>query len=227
VEFLGRVDRQVKFHGFRVEPGEIEALLQRFPGVRQAVVVARDDKAGPQLLAYVVPAGETTPSADALRDYLRQRVPDYMVPVAFVALKTLPMTANGKINTDALPEPGQDGRSRKGYIAPRNDVEQKLADIWKEVLGVERVGAADDFFELGGHSLLATQIIARVRNAFQVQVPMRSIFQNSTLSGLAEAVVFHKDEEEKQAMDAVLAELEGLSEEQLQQILALEREQGS
>jgi amino acid adenylation domain-containing protein len=224
LEFLGRVDRQVKVHGFRVEPGEIEAVLQRHPSVRQAVVVARQDKAGaPQLVAYVVLAGEGASGTEGVREHLKQFLPEYMVPAALVSLKALPLTANGKVDTRALPAPEQAAAGRtRPFVAPRNDVEETLAAIWKEVLGVDLVGADDDFFDLGGHSLLATQVAVRVQTAFQVPIPLRTIFQCPTLASLAEAIVRHRDE----ALDAdtreLLAQMQHLSENELQRLLAAE-----
>jgi acyl carrier protein len=222
LEFLGRVDRQVKVHGFRVEPGEIEAVLQRHPSVRQAVVVARNDKAGAtQLCAYVVPASPTAPGTSSLREYLAPRLPEYMVPASFVNLKALPLTPNGKIDTRALPDPDQarGGRTRP-LVPPRNAVEEQVAAIWKEVLEVEAVGVEDDFFELGGHSLLATKVLARVQRAFEVQVPLRTIFHTPTVAGLAAEVEKQRKVAEEEQMNALLSRLQGLSEAELQAALA-------
>jgi amino acid adenylation domain-containing protein len=222
IEFLGRVDRQVKVHGFRVELGEIETVLQHHPSVRQAVVVARQDKAGAtQLCAYVVPAAQTAPAADALREHLATRLPEYMVPAAFVALKGLPLTPNGKIDTRALPDPEQAraGRTRP-LVPPRNAVEEQVAAIWKQVLDLEAVGVEDDFFELGGHSLLATKVLARVQSAFQVRVPLRTIFHTPTVAGLAAEVEKQRKAAEEEQMSALLSRLQGLSEAELQEALA-------
>jgi amino acid adenylation domain-containing protein len=222
IEFLGRVDRQVKIHGFRVEPGEIEAVLQRHPAVRQAVVVARKEDSGVRLCAYFVPASETgSPGSDALREYLGSRLPDYMIPAAFVALKVLPLTANGKIDTRALPDPEHAGVGRtRPLVPPRNAVEEEVAAIWKEVLGVEAIGVEDNFFELGGHSLLATRVLARVQNAFQVRIPLRAIFHTPTVAGLASEVEKLRQPAEEDEMNALLSRLQGLSEEEIQSILA-------
>ena len=176
VEPLGRADFQVKIRGFRVELGEVEAALARHPGVREVVVVARGEGDDRRLIAYVVPAVE-----DDLRAFLRSRLPEYMIPSAFVFLDALPLTPNRKIDRKALPEPARE----EVETAPLSEMEELLAAIWTEVLGVERIGPHDDFFGLGGHSLKVTQVLARVREAFGVELPVRSLFESPTLAGLA------------------------------------------
>ncbi|HEV7586613.1 MAG TPA: amino acid adenylation domain-containing protein, partial [Longimicrobium sp.] len=175
VEYLGRVDHQVKVRGFRIEPGEIEATLRRHPSVADCAVVAREGR----LAAYVVGAGD----ADALRAHLRNTLPDYMVPAAFVSLDALPLTPNGKVDRAALPEP--DAHADEESASARTPVEEVLAAIWAEVLGRGRVGAHDDFFALGGHSLLATRVVSRVRAALAVELPVRALFEAPTVAGLA------------------------------------------
>jgi acyl-coenzyme A synthetase/AMP-(fatty) acid ligase/acyl carrier protein len=190
IEFLGRIDHQVKIRGVRIEPGEIEVQLLTFPNVEQALVTVREDGAsGKRLVAYVV-CGKVEISSDAeligkLRDYLSARLPNAMMPSAFVRLDAIPLSTNGKIDRKALPEPDMTGQSDRAYIAPRNPAEEALADIWKEVLGIERVGVADNFFELGGHSLLAVQVLSRIRRAFGIEVPLRQLFDASTIEALA------------------------------------------
>ncbi len=224
IEFLGRVDTQVKVRGFRVELGEIEAALSAHPLIRQAVVCATVSGAAgalpvapaQQLVAYIVPAEARAPSADILRDFLKLRLPDYMVPSVFVSLPALPLTANGKVDRKALPAP-EDVRPglQNTYVAPRNDTERELATIWSTVLGAGEVGMNDNFFDLGGHSLLATQVVSRMRQVFQTEIPLASIFQSPTVAGLAAAV------DQARAVDTenLLAELEQLSDEEVQQLL--------
>ncbi len=190
IELLGRADNQIKLRGLRIEPAEIEAALLSHEGVREAAVVARDesgDQGGNRrLVAYVVAAPETVPTATALREHLRRALPEYLVPAAFVALDSLPRTPNGKLDRAALPAPR---RERGGvYVEPRTEVERALAAVWEEVLGAGRAGIEDNFFEVGGHSLLATQLLWRIREAFDVELPMRTLFERPTISALAESI---------------------------------------
>ncbi|HVT18692.1 MAG TPA: condensation domain-containing protein, partial [Thermoanaerobaculia bacterium] len=190
LDCLGRIDEQVKIRGFRVEPGEVEAVLAACPGVQQcAVVVNRPPGRDPaQLVAYVVAAPGSGLREAAVRDYLRQSLPDYMVPAAYLFLESLPLTPNGKLDRGALPAPeGTPGRD-EGYLAPRDPVEGLLAGIWEELLGRERVGMEDDFFALGGHSLLATQVVSRVRETFGVELPVYDLFERPTIARLAKAL---------------------------------------
>ncbi|HEU4881299.1 MAG TPA: amino acid adenylation domain-containing protein, partial [Longimicrobium sp.] len=184
LEYLGRNDEQVKIRGFRIELGEIEARLAEHPEVREAVVLAREDVPGDlRLVAYIVGEAE----ADALRERLRQSLPEYMVPSAFVFLDALPLTANGKLDRKALPAPEGDAYARGSYEAPLGEVETALAEIWSEVLGVERVGRWDHFFELGGHSLLAIRLIERMRRV-GLFMEVRALFTTPVLAELALAV---------------------------------------
>ncbi|HVG46074.1 MAG TPA: amino acid adenylation domain-containing protein, partial [Longimicrobium sp.] len=188
LEYLGRADQQVKVRGFRIETGEIEAALASHPSVAEAVVVvsgAGDDAA---LVAYVVPAGESV-HVPELREALKRRLPEYMVPGAIVPIDRIPLTANGKVDRRALPAPDQAGIAAGDvYVAPATPVEEVLAGIWAEVLRRERVGTADRFFELGGHSLLATRVVSRIRAVFEVELPLRAIFEGPTVAELADAV---------------------------------------
>ncbi|HEX7243883.1 MAG TPA: amino acid adenylation domain-containing protein, partial [Longimicrobiaceae bacterium] len=180
LEYQGRIDTQVKVRGFRIELGEIEAALLRHEGVRECVVVAREEEDERQLVAYVV--GDV--DAGALREQLRAELPAYMVPGAFVVLERLPLTPNGKLDREALPAP-EYGRAAEAYVAPRTEVEEVLAGIWAEVLGVERVGVGENFFDLGGHSLLATRVVARAQAALGTEIPLRALFEAPTVAGLA------------------------------------------
>jgi amino acid adenylation domain-containing protein len=185
IEFLGRNDHQVKIRGFRIELGEIEARLAEHPGVREAVVLAREDSPGDKrLVAYVTGPGEDdVPGlAAALRTHLAQALPEYMVPAAYVRLEALPLTANGKLDRSALPAPDGAAYVSRAYEAPVGAVEEALASIWVELLGVERVGRHDNFFELGGHSLLAVRVISRVRDVFGITPPLHALFQEPALT---------------------------------------------
>lgn len=182
IEFLGRLDRQVKLRGFRVEPGEIETHLTAHPRIDGAVVVPRPGPSGMRLIAYV--AGTIT--GEEAADHLRRRVPAFMVPAAFVALPRLPLTPNGKIDVGALPEPIL---PTAPYLAPSTDEERRMARLWEEVLEVERVGAADDFFERGGHSLLAIRLFAAIEDEFGVTAPLSTLFEAPTLSALTARIV--------------------------------------
>ncbi|MEU4554380.1 amino acid adenylation domain-containing protein [Micromonospora violae] len=183
IEFVGRVDHQVKIRGHRVEPGEVEAVLTRHPGVAQASVIAREDRPGDRrLVAYVVPAGDGEPPGD-LRDFAADRLPGYLVPAAVVLLDRLPLTANGKVDRAELPAP--DYARPHTHRAPRTPAEQLLCGLFTEVLGVRTVGVDDSFFDLGGHSLLATRLISRIRSVFEVDLPVQAIFEAPTVAGLA------------------------------------------
>ncbi|WP_274495377.1 non-ribosomal peptide synthetase [Paenibacillus mucilaginosus] len=189
VEYLGRIDHQVKIRGYRIEPGEIEAALRECEGVSDAFVMAREDRPGDrQLAAYVVPAGEVVAGAElaaSWREALGRRLPQYMVPQAFVVLERLPLSPNGKVDRKALPAPEVRGLQGRSYTAPRSRTEEVLVRIWEEVLQVQRVGIYDSFFDLGGHSLLATQVLSRIRSEMKIGLPLRSLFEHPTAAGLA------------------------------------------
>jgi len=186
IEFLGRIDHQVKVRGFRIELGEIEAVLRQHPHLQAAVVLAREDTPGDKrLVAYVVPREEPAPTISELRRFLKETLPEYMVPSAFVYLDALPLTPNGKVDRRALPAPDQTRPElESAYVAPRTREEKILADIWAQVLGVEQVGVHDNFFELGGDSILSIQVIARANQA-GLQLTPRQLFQAPTVAGLA------------------------------------------
>ncbi|QJB31839.1 non-ribosomal peptide synthase/polyketide synthase [Chitinophaga oryzae] len=184
IEYLGRLDEQVKVRGYRIELGEIESALAASGQVRQAVVLAqKDHKGNRQLVAYVVPAGEFQ-KADTVA-FLKKRLPDYMLPALWVTLEKLPLTANGKIDKNALPAPDMNNILANVYVAPRNATEETLADIWQEVLGRQRTGIHDNFFECGGNSLQVVRLIALVRSRLQAEVPIRAVFANPTVAQLA------------------------------------------
>nr|WP_301542280.1 non-ribosomal peptide synthetase [Pyxidicoccus fallax] len=189
LDFLGRVDTQVKVRGFRIELGEVESALAAHPAVREAVVVVREDGAtGKRLVGYAVPAPGHALEVEELRQFLKQRLPEYMVPAALVRLDALPLTPNGKVDRKALPAPDAAAEARRDFVAPRTPTEQVLAEQWRTLLGVERVGLHDDFFALGGHSLIATQAVARLRGHFGIDLPLRVLFEAATLEELARRV---------------------------------------
>ncbi|MCY1022339.1 non-ribosomal peptide synthetase [Pyxidicoccus sp. MSG2] len=184
IEFSGRLDGQVKLRGFRIEPGEVESALLRHPGVREAVVVAREDgPGGKRLVAYFVPHGEAPATAE-LRAHAQAKLPEYMVPSAFVALPALPLTPNGKVDRKALPAPYVEAPSGE-QVAPRTAMEQVVAGVFGPLLGLEQVGADSHFFELGGHSLLATQAVSRLREVVGRELPVRALFEAPTVAQLA------------------------------------------
>ncbi|HEY9673078.1 MAG TPA: amino acid adenylation domain-containing protein [Waterburya sp.] len=190
VEYLGRIDHQVKIRGFRIELGEIEAVLTQHPNVRETVVIAREDVPGDKrLVAYVVLARKDASALSDVRQFLKQKLPHYMMPAAFVMLDALPLTPNRKVDRKALPVPNQIRPDmEEPFVAPRTAIEQQLANIWQQVLGLERVGIHDNFLDLGGHSLLATQIISRIREAFRIEVPLDTLLEEPTVAKQAERI---------------------------------------
>ncbi len=217
LEFLGRLDGQVKVRGFRIETGEIETALVDLPAIRDAVVVARAEPSGERrLVAYVVPGDGGTPGGAELREALLARLPEFMVPQIFVVLDALPLTPNGKVDRRALPAPegARDLSSR--YVAPRNPTEETIAAIWGEVLGVERVGVEDAFHELGGHSLVATRVVSRIREALGVELPLRAVFEHPTVAGLAAVLAGEEDAR----LAALLAEMDEMSDDDARALLA-------
>src|ERR1043165_7932107 len=184
--FAGRADQQVKVRGYRVELGEIETVLSEHANVGQAAVTLREDKPGePRLAAYVTAAKSgAEPDSEELRNYLKQRVPEYMVPASIMVLGQLPLSPNGKLDRRQLPAP-EPARRVQQYVAPRTELEEELVKIWQEVLSLNRVGVEDNFFDLGGHSLVATQMVSRVRARCKVELSLQSIFQHPTIASLA------------------------------------------
>ncbi len=188
IEFLGRADDQVKLRGYRIEIGEIEASLKRHEAVKDAVVVLREDDGERRLVGYVVVKPGETLAGGAVREWLKKRLPDYMVPSAVVELAELPLNANGKVDRQALPAPGREDRELEDYAGPRTELEESLCRIWAETLQVERVGITDNFFELGGHSLLAMRVISKVRSDLGVELGLRTLFEWPTVADLAERI---------------------------------------
>jgi len=216
---LGRKDFQVKIRGYRIEPSEIELARLGHGMIKEAAVVAREDRPGDKrLVAYVVADHEPAPTVSELRRFLKDKLPDYMMPSSLVYLQALPLTPGGKVNRLALPAPD---RSRPQLDTPfqkaQTPVERALAEIWTEVLGLEPIGALDNFFDLGGHSLLATQVMSRVRDSFQVELPLRALFETPTVADLAVAIVQTQADEETARL---LRELDVISDQEAQRRLA-------
>ncbi|HYW12687.1 MAG TPA: phosphopantetheine-binding protein, partial [Longimicrobium sp.] len=208
-EYLGRIDHQVKVRGFRVELGEIETVLCAHTGVRETIVLAREDAPGvARLVGYYVPTDDAVP-VEALRAFLRTRLPEHMVPSALVRMDAMPLSPNGKIDRRLLPAPERGARGGAPFVAPRSEVEEILAAIWTEVLGVERIGMHDHFFDLGGYSILGVKVVSRVQEAFGVSLPLHTLFQAPTIESLSQAIA--RAQLEAQPEDEILrllAELE-------------------
>lgn len=221
IEFLGRIDQQIKIRGFRVELGEIEMALNAHESVREAVVVARAEESGARrLIGYVVAEGAEVSGAE-LRSYLQQRLPDYMVPSQFVSLAELPLTVNGKVDRRALPDPEtESARSDEEFVAPRTPAEEMLAKIWSDVLRTPRVGIHDSFFELGGESILAIKLISRINKDFDIELPVRALFEQPTIAALATFIVQHQAERaDEEELLKLLEELGDVSEDEARSLL--------
>ncbi len=228
IEFLGRMDRQVKVRGFRIETGEVEAALASHASVAAAVVVAQGESVEQRrLVAYFVPAegGVEVPSASELRAFVQGRLPEYMTPAVFVELEQLPLTPNGKVDLRALPSPDiQRPSPGREFVGPRTPAEQLIAGIWAEVLGAERVGVEDNFFDLGGHSLLATQLVSRVRDLLRVEVPVNVVFESPTVAEFTERLAkYDGGNFDEGAAASLLSEIEGMSDAEAEALVADER----
>ena len=219
IEFLGRTDEQLKIRGYRVEPAEVESALRAHAQVREAVVVPQTSAAGDlRLIAYCAAEGTLT-EAD-LREHLASRLPEYMIPSVIGVLGELPMTPSGKVDRLSLPDPATLDKGSPDYVAPGSPMEQAVAEIWMSVLGLERVGVEDDFFALGGHSLLATQVVAQVRSDFAIDLPLHSLFSYPTVSSLTAEIMVMMGDSEQEETARLVAELEGLSDEEAERMLA-------
>jgi amino acid adenylation domain-containing protein len=190
IEYLGRADNQVKVRGYRIELGEIESVLAGCPAVQSCVVLAREDTPGDkQLVGYIVGRAGVSPDVEELRNFLKERLPDYMVPAKFLYIESFPLTPNGKVDRKALPAPAQQEiRVNQVSAHPRTVTEEKLSAIWVELFKTENIGIHDDFFDLGGHSLLGIKLMSRIRDGFGVDLPVLSLFENPTIAGLAAAI---------------------------------------
>lgn len=205
IEYIGRIDHQVKIRGFRIETGEIETLLSQHPQVQQVVVIVREDQPGNKYLTgYIVRETETLTSSE-LRQFLKEQLPEYMIPSAFVMLKALPLSPNGKVNRRALPKPDRiNSELEAAFVAPRTGLEEQLAEIWCKVLHLDRVGIYDNFFELGGHSLLLTSVIARIRENLSIAIPFRSLLEAPTIAELSQVITAIQLEIEKQKATCII-----------------------
>jgi amino acid adenylation domain-containing protein len=191
IEFLGRSDNQVKVRGHRIELGEIESILNQHPSVKEAVIVARerDSPEEKELIGYIVSESESPPSISELRHFLQRKLPDSMIPSSFIFLDELPSTPNGKVDRHALPPPdGERPQLDEGFVEPRTEIEELVAQVWREVLQRDKIGIHDNFFDLGGHSLLATRVVARLQSNFRVDLPLRKLFERPTIASLAEHI---------------------------------------
>jgi acyl carrier protein len=198
IEFLGRSDNLIKIRGLRIEPGEIEAVLERHPAIRETVVLARETTSGNKyLVAYIVPTKDQIPTSGELRTWLKDKIPEYMIPTVFVPLEAMPLNSNGKLDRGALPAPEQISPELKStFVKARTSLEETIATIWSQVLEIEQIGIYDNFFALGGHSLLAMLVISRLRATFQVEVPLHSFLEAPTVAHLAQLL------QQPQASDA-------------------------
>ncbi|HEX7772079.1 MAG TPA: non-ribosomal peptide synthetase, partial [Pyrinomonadaceae bacterium] len=230
IQYLGRMDHQVKIRGFRIELGEIEAALAGHSIVRDVVVVMREDTPGDKrLVAYVVLNEEIASPANELRGKLKDKLPSFMIPSTFIFLEEMPLTANGKIDRKALPAPdGMRPDIAESFAAPRTPIEEMMATIWSEVMEIEKVGIHDNFFSLGGHSLLATQVVNRVLDTFNVELPLRLFFETPTVAAFASYVAESQmGEADDATLSAALAELSQLSEEEREALLSVKSTPGA
>jgi acyl carrier protein len=223
VEHLGRKDFRVKIRGFRVELEEVEATLRLHANIAEAVVEARvGDSKEQYLAAYIVPSRQPPPAVSDLRRFVRARLPEHMIPAAFVLLDALPRALNGKVDRRSLPEPG---RSRPeldtAFVAPRTPVENRLARIWSDVLSLDKVGIHDNFLDLGGHSLAATRVVSRVIGEFQLELPAQALFKSPTVAEMAEVITKSQAKRlDETDLRRILAELDSLSDNEARQQLA-------
>jgi acyl-coenzyme A synthetase/AMP-(fatty) acid ligase/acyl carrier protein len=221
IEFLGRIDNQVKLRGFRIELGEIEAILNQHSLIKENVVILREDTPEDQkLVAYIVTLTNSRLPVPELRNFIREKLPEYAIPSAFVFLEQLPISTNGKIDRKSLPIPTETFDSTNNYTPPTNAIEEILAGIWAKILQRQQIGIYDNFFDLGGHSLLATQVISRIREAFAIELPMRCLFESPSVAQLAETLIIRESQPrimEKRAQ--ILKKLENMSPEQAKQLL--------
>lgn len=222
LEFLGRIDFQVKIRGFRIELGEIESVLIQMPQIRQSIVQAvEDNQHNKRLVAYYVSEQSASLTKEQIREFLSARLPEYMIPSVFIELSELPLDPSGKINRRALPQPDPEHLAIKTeYVAPRTPTEEKLCLMIKNILQIERVGVHDSFFDLGGHSMMATQVVSRIREEFEVEISLRTLFEHPTAAGIAQAIAEVQAEAlDENELNKLLDEIENLSDNDLEKYL--------
>ncbi|HLP44771.1 MAG TPA: phosphopantetheine-binding protein, partial [Candidatus Kapabacteria bacterium] len=225
IEFLGRIDQQVKIRGFRIELGEIESRLNRHTAVKESVVIAINDPGGENsLCAYIVKSAENHEEicVEHWRDYLSKTLPEYMIPSYFITLEKIPLTTNGKVDRHALPPPqsGKTLRSGAAYEKPRSEIEEKIANLWQEILKIKKIGIHDNFFSLGGHSLKAMNFAGQVYQIFNLEIPLRIIFDTPTVASIAHWIQVTMDKRRK--LMQILLEIEALSDEQVMELISRE-----
>lgn len=219
LELCGRKDFQVKVRSFRVDVGEVEAVLATHPGVKEVTVIGKQDESeNTRLIAYFVPRGEPAPTVSSLRKFVTERLPDYMIPALFVTLDRLPLLSTGKVDRPALPEPGKSRPEMDSpYAPPGTRREEEVAKIWGQVLWLDRIGIHDNFFDLGGDSLAATKILSQIFKQFQIEIPLRALFESPTVAAMAAAIDEHRGKElDERDLERILTELESLSHEEAQ-----------
>jgi acyl-coenzyme A synthetase/AMP-(fatty) acid ligase/acyl carrier protein len=221
IEFLQRMDQQVKVRGFRVELGEIETSLNQYWAIVESVVVARKNASGDtRLIAYIVPEEGVEPTSSEMWTFLQEKLPSYMLPSAFVTIKELPLTPNGKVDRRALPLPEQLGDEvRANFIAPRTVMEEAVAEIWRQTLGITKVGVESNFFDLGGHSLLAMRVMSQIRESCGIELPLRLMFESPTIAALARKLEEAQPTEFGRIL-SMLENMENISEEEVSALLA-------
>jgi acyl carrier protein len=220
-ELLGRKDFLVKVRGFRVETGDVEEKLSVHPGIKEAAVIGHTKNSGDtRLVAYIVPTKRPGPSASELRTFLKERLPDYMIPSAFVTLDGLPRTPAGKIDRKALPDPGNARPNLDTpFVIPQTPVEARLVQIWAEVLSLDAVGILDNFFDLGGHSLAATRVVSQVIKQFQLELPLQSLFQSPTVAEMAAVIAENQAKKlDETDLHRILTELDSLSDDEARRL---------
>ena len=225
LELIGRKDFQVKIRSFRVDIAEVEAVLKLHPEVKEITIIASNDQSdNTRLIAYLVPRSYPSPTINGLRDFLKERLPDYMIPSAFVTLEKLPLMSTGKVDRRALPDPGTSRPNLDThYVAPRTRDEEELAQIWAEVLPVDHVGIHDNFFDLGGHSLAAMRVVSQVIKNFQLELPLQSLFQSPTIAEMAAVIMEHRGKQlGDDELERILDELELMSDEEAKRLLNTE-----